>query len=365
LTYDERVRCRSAVVLALLASVGCRLEGSFACGSDAVCRAGASVGTCEATGYCSFADASCASGQRYADNAASYAAQCVVPLVDARPPTCLERWHAGTMRFGAATPLSVNSTMNEGDAFVSADELTLTFSSDRTGGAGFDIYTASRAAADLPFEAASRVAMWSSANGDGKVSLTDDGLLATVTTFDRAGGPGGQDIFRATRPTTSVAFEPLSTVGFEQVNTAGNEYDGVVTSDGKRVYLAGFGAGGTQRITVASRATRTEPFSAPVAIAEISAPSGSDADPAPSQDDTILLFTSTRTTAAGAQNLWYAVRGNPSEPWGAPQLVPDVNTDARENDAHLAADGCTLYFTRTPTPTGTGDLVAAPMITSP
>ena len=61
--------------------------------------------------------------------------------------------------------------------------------------------------------------------------------------------------------------------------------------------------------------------------------------------------------------LWYAVRGNPSEPWGAPQLVPDVNTDARENDAHLAADGCTLYFTRTPT--GTGDLVAAPMITSP
>jgi Thrombospondin type 3 repeat len=49
-----------AVVLA-----GCRATGIFACETSDQCQLGSTLGVCEPTGFCSFADGSCASGARY------------------------------------------------------------------------------------------------------------------------------------------------------------------------------------------------------------------------------------------------------------------------------------------------------------
>ena len=64
-----------AALLAAIALPACT-AGAFACVDDASC----SGGVCEASGYCSFPDADCDSGQRYGEHApAELAGACVVP----------------------------------------------------------------------------------------------------------------------------------------------------------------------------------------------------------------------------------------------------------------------------------------------
>ncbi|HEY0250748.1 MAG TPA: thrombospondin type 3 repeat-containing protein [Kofleriaceae bacterium] len=56
----------------------CAPDATFHCASSEQCRDGGSTGTCETTGFCSFADSSCDSGARYsADSAGSLSGTCV------------------------------------------------------------------------------------------------------------------------------------------------------------------------------------------------------------------------------------------------------------------------------------------------
>jgi hypothetical protein len=65
---------RRLFVVALLAT-GCLPKTEYKCSVNGDCTAGGSI--CEPTGYCSFADTSCASGQRYGELSGTYANQCV------------------------------------------------------------------------------------------------------------------------------------------------------------------------------------------------------------------------------------------------------------------------------------------------
>lgn len=61
---------RVLLVVAFVFSTACRVSGAFTCETDDQCRSSTGQGVCEvATGFCTFADADCASGTRYADNA--------------------------------------------------------------------------------------------------------------------------------------------------------------------------------------------------------------------------------------------------------------------------------------------------------
>lgn len=63
---------RSLVAIAFVATTACRVSGAFVCETSDQCRSSAGQGVCEATThFCAFADADCASGTRYADNAGS------------------------------------------------------------------------------------------------------------------------------------------------------------------------------------------------------------------------------------------------------------------------------------------------------
>jgi hypothetical protein len=67
-------------VLALVAGSACSPfnNASFSCTSDSQCTGGPGPGTCQqSTGFCSFLDTSCQSGQRYGDLAGSLSNQCV------------------------------------------------------------------------------------------------------------------------------------------------------------------------------------------------------------------------------------------------------------------------------------------------
>jgi hypothetical protein len=97
----------------LVLSVGCRYGGSFACETDAECRARGSVGRCELeTGFCTFDDSTCPSGYRYAEsaggglaNACSSAAMSDANLGDANtfdPSTCPNAYNGALTGFPKA-----------------------------------------------------------------------------------------------------------------------------------------------------------------------------------------------------------------------------------------------------------------------
>lgn len=66
---------RALLLIGALAATSCLRDTSFHCATSAECGAG---GTCEpGVGYCSVADATCASGARFGSSAGSYANQCV------------------------------------------------------------------------------------------------------------------------------------------------------------------------------------------------------------------------------------------------------------------------------------------------
>ena len=71
---------RACFYVVVLLSAGCLRATEYHCTSSDQCGTG---GTCEASGYCSFADSSC--GQRYGAQAGPYANQCV-GTTGGRPP---------------------------------------------------------------------------------------------------------------------------------------------------------------------------------------------------------------------------------------------------------------------------------------
>ena len=69
--------------LAALVISGCSSENAYTCNDASMCIVGQVAGLCQATGYCSFPDGTCDSGQRYGEFAgAGLADECVPPGVE-------------------------------------------------------------------------------------------------------------------------------------------------------------------------------------------------------------------------------------------------------------------------------------------
>ena len=69
------------------------------------------------------------------------------------------------------------------------------------------------------------------------------------------------------------------------------------------------------------------------------------------------MFSSNRSGTLGAQDLWVATRATPTAPWSAPvNLGSVVNTSAAESRPSLSKDGSQLLFGRAPGPEGSSDI---------
>jgi hypothetical protein len=68
---------RLLVLVAALASAGCIRAGEFKCAASDECDRGGRAGVCQVNGFCSFADSTCPSGQRFADLSGDVSNECV------------------------------------------------------------------------------------------------------------------------------------------------------------------------------------------------------------------------------------------------------------------------------------------------
>lgn len=133
---------------------------------------------------------------------------------------------------------TLNSTSTEQLPWISADERTIYFVSDRAGTR--DIYTAARAQVSDAFAAPQPVTELNSTSDDAKLTLSADGLVA-IFASDRSGGLGGLDLYRAARATAAEPFGAPTLIA--ELSTAQGDYDPEFTRDGNWLYFASSRAG--------------------------------------------------------------------------------------------------------------------------
>ena len=269
-----------------------------------------------------------------------------VPVVDTSPGvTCYDKWLSNTIRFNPPTAIAqINSTGFDRDPFVMADELTIYFSSARAGTAGGgDVWVAKRSTPAGTFGTPVAAAEFNSTSDETKLSISANNLVAVVGST-RPGGAGGVDVWEAIRTSTSQNWPAMNRMNVMAVETAGSDHDPTISSDAQTLYIAPDNPN-FQHLVVSTRSGNGT-FTATSPMIALNSGTG-DADPSPTPDQRILAFASNRpAVSTGNGDVYYATRTSTAAAFGAPLIVPDINTTSPEGDPHISADGCRIYFAR-------------------
>lgn len=207
--------------------------------------------------------------------------------------------------FGAAAPLAeVNSSAADGSPFVTADDRSLYFFSQRGGPtpAARDLYVATRSTPAADFGTPTLLAAINSSQLDQAPHLSADGLELWLGSH--RGNTGFEDLYVARRARTSDPFSPA--VAVDQLNSGGRDTGAALSADGLRVYYSSerTGTAGGFDLWLARRESQgDEPFT----IEPLSELNGRDDefDPTLSGDEQELVFVSNR---GGPTGLWRALR---------------------------------------------------------
>jgi Tol biopolymer transport system component len=133
----------------------------------------------------------------------------------------------------AALVPGVNSANSEHLPWVSSDALEILFSSTRAGGSGsYDIYRATRANRAAPFTGVTNLGALNSPSPDESPSVSGD-QLSLVFTSSRS---GNYDIWLATRPSPTSAFGAPSPV--DALNGTSDDMNITLSSDGLEVIFS-------------------------------------------------------------------------------------------------------------------------------
>lgn len=164
-------------------------------------------------------------------------------------------------------------------------------------------------------------------------------------TSDRSGGQGRQDVYRTSKPFTTIeeAAKNNDVLPVTELNTDENEGAATFTPDGHTMIFAaagrsdGLGSSDLyQADLVGGKWTNIRNLTALNT-------SSWESQPTISSDGRTLYFVSDRDGGFGGQDLYVSSRVGDN--WTAPQnLGSTINTDAHEASPFIAADGKTLYF---------------------
>ncbi len=170
--------------------------------------------------------------------------------------------------------------------------------------------------------------------------ISADGLTLYFSST-RPGGAGGNDIWQSTRATRSSPWMPPANV--TPLNTTTDDTGGATTADARFMVLAS--NHGTPRVDVFASTFNASSNSwlAPVQIPGINNTLSNTAHPCLDGTGTKLVFASDRT---GDYDIWIATRPSRADPFGAPIRIDAVNSPEDEADPCLSTDGNTLYFAR-------------------
>lgn len=259
-------------------------------------------------------------------------------MIDAPPPPPCDL----TKPFGSLTPVAgVNTAQGEAAGWFSADLKTIYYASSINANADRNIYSATRAQASGAFSGAAPLGgLLNTTAGEDRPVVTADGL----TMFLETGATGGGDIHVATRSDASANFSAHSQVAIIN-DTTNVDWNPWISADGLTLYF-GSNRGGNYDLYKTTRASLTSTFAQPTAVLELNSTSD-DYTPVLSADGLEVFFASYR---AGHNNndIWRATRSTATDGFGSPQIVGELNGDTTdEYVTWVSPDRCTVLFTST------------------
>lgn len=282
--------------------------------------------------------------------------------------------------FGEATNLgpTVNSSADDSNPCISADGLTLYFSSRRSGGLGaYDLWVTTRETIHDNWGIPVNLGLkFNTSSTDHSPVITRDGL---------------EFYFASSRPGGLSTVEPVEpwvmrreTIGnpWNEPMPLGQSFGGMrrmsISSDGLEMYLNVVDMSGYSGwdICVAKRSTMDDEWGEPVNLGPTVNGPGVDWEYGPviSPDGLVLIFASSRLGGYSTWDnwnfdLWMTRRRTKDDAWGEPiNLGPSINTPYSEISASISSDGRMLYFwdrkDEGPWPGGQGgiDIWQAPII---
>jgi Tol biopolymer transport system component len=180
----------------------------------------------------------------------------------------------------------------------------------------------------------------STAYSDVRLTISPDGRLALWFSRNRPGGAGGYDIWMARRG--AAGWEPAAPVPF---NSASRDFDPAFSADGRDVYFCSDRAGGVGGDDIYRVAVSSRGFGQPELLGREVNSSANEWAPMLSPDSQVLLFSSNGRGGAGRMDLFTARRR--ARGFAAAVALPGgINSEADEFDATFLADGATIVFSR-------------------
>ncbi|MCL1635047.1 TolB-like protein [Luteimonas sp. SX5] len=171
-----------------------------------------------------------------------------------------------------------------------------------------------------------------------RASVSPDGRRIVWGSTNRKGGAGGWDLWQA-RLTEGRWSDPQPLA----VNSTANDFDPLLSADGKWLYFfsnreGGFGGDDLYRVAIDADGG----FGRPENLGPGVNGKGDEWAPTPSRDGQRLLFASDGFGGAGRHDLLVAHWDGKA--FVDPQPVPGVNTAADEFDAAWVGDGKTIVY---------------------
>jgi hypothetical protein len=248
-------------------------------------------------------------------------------------------------RFGDFSSPELIAGLGRSDALygpsLAGNGLVLAFSESIEEGPE-DIYFSERSTRDGAFGGAVPATGVNSADAEGTAFLGGDAL--TLYFFsDRGGGPGGRDIYRATRSDVLSDFASVRAV--DGVNGAADDHMPWLAPDELTLYFASNRAANAEgsNLWLARRNSAQDGFEPPLEMPVVNS-SERDISPTLSADQRILFFCSDRDGGAGSDNVWMATREDADSNFGPPEPVPIINASSSELNVALSADGREVIF---------------------
>jgi len=246
---------------------------------------------------------------------------------------------------------TVNSTSVDGTPSISADSLKLYFTSDRSGGLGYeDLWVITRQTIDDPWGPPVNLTTVNSQYREAYPSISADGLELYFSDYfygpDRPGGQGGHDLWITSRASLNDQWDTPVNLG-PIINSSAQEVSVSISNNALVMIFASNRAGGSGNydLWMSTRPTTQQDWGTPVNLGSLVNSSGADYECCLSCDGLVLLFMSDRSGGLGGSDAWMTVRKSINDPWGTPvNLGPPVNTSGEDGNVMISADLRTLYF---------------------
>ena len=273
--------------------------------------------------------------------------------IDSKPPCTFGPW-------SAPTPIvEVNSPGIDNAPWLTDDELTLYFVTDRVGNpdTDWDIYTARRTSIDKPFETPVILPTINTSRFERNLSLTADQLTLFFAS-DRSGTLGGMDLWMVTRATVADEFADAAIVHLSNLSSAATDYFPTTSADGLTLYFSSNrGASSDLDIYRTRRAANVDGFDSPEPVAVLNTAAG-EAALAWGQDERTLYVQSDRNPSQ-SWDIWYATRPDTQSELSALTHVPVISTPKLDFARWMSRDGKRMYIAATPVGTLQWDIYLA------